>query len=105
VPFRKQDITATEADLVPIGKNLVKRLPKGWVSHEVFYAMLMHYGANHKPKPFKPGWASMKFKKKVGVWPERHWLNMASVPPDARVKNWIISRNIAYAKAREANHG
>jgi len=97
VPFSKRDIHAADADLVPIGKNMVEKLPKGWVSHEIFYAMLMHYGASKK---YKPGWAAMKFKEKCGVWPERHWMNMASVPPDARVKNWITSRNIAYAKAR-----
>ena len=98
LPFAKRDIDATDADLVRIGKELVKRLPKGWVSHDIFYCMLKRYGADHG---YKPGWASVKFKEKCGVWPERHWVNMASVPPDKRVLNWITSRNIAYAKGRQ----
>jgi superfamily II DNA or RNA helicase len=98
VPFSKKDVEVVEADLVRIGKKLVKKLPDGWPSHEVFYAMLIHYGHT---KGYKPGWASVKFKEKAGCWPERHWMNMASVPPGKRILNWITSRNIAYAKARQ----
>lgn len=98
VPFTKRDVATTQADLVRIGKVLVKKLPKGWVSHEIFFCMLKRYGAEHG---YKPGWAAVKFKEKCGCWPERHWMNMVSVPPDKRVRNWITSRNIAYAKGRE----
>jgi superfamily II DNA or RNA helicase len=103
VPFSKKDVEVVEADLVRIGKNLLKKLPQGWPSHEVTFAMLLHYGAEHS---YKPGWASVKYKERTGVWPERHWANMASVPCDPRIKNWITSRNIAYAAARKkANAG
>lgn len=98
LPFAKREVATADADLVAIGKNMVKRLPEGWPSHEVFYGMLMRYGAD---KGFKPGWASVKFKEKCEVWPERHWMNMASVPPSPRILNWIKSRNIAYAHARK----
>ena len=100
VPFSKKDVEVVEADLVRIGKKMVKKLPEGWPSHDIFYAMLINYGAG---KGYKPGWASVKFKEKCGVWPERHWMNMASVPPSKRILNWITSRNIAYAKARKSN--
>ncbi len=98
VPFTKRDVATTQADLVRIGKALVEKLPKGWVSHEILFCMLKRYGAEHN---YKPGWAAVKFKEKCGCWPERHWMNMVSVPPDKRVLNWITSRNIAYAKGRE----
>lgn len=98
VPFSKKDVEVVEADLVRIGKKLVKKLPDGWPSHDIFYAMLIHYGHG---KGYKPGWAAVKFKEKTDVWPERHWMNMASVPPSKRILNWIISRNIAYAKGRK----
>ena len=98
VPFGKKDVATVDADLVRIGKKLIEPLPEGWPSHEIFYAMLIHYGAS---KGYKPGWAAVKFKEKCSVWPERHWMNMASVPPSPRIKNWIISRNIAYAAARK----
>ena len=100
VPFSKKDVDVIEADLVRIGKKMVKKLPEGWPSHDIFYAMLINYGAS---KGYKPGWAAVKFKEKCGVWPERHWMNMASVPPGKRILNWITSRNIAYAKARKSN--
>ncbi len=98
VPFSKKDVDTVDADLVRIGKNLLDKLPEGWPTHEIFYAMLIRYGATHG---YKPGWPSVKYKEKCGVWPERHWMNMASVPTDARIENWIISRNIAYAKAKK----
>jgi superfamily II DNA or RNA helicase len=101
VPFSKRDVEVVEADLVRIGKKMVEKLPEGWPSHEVFYQMLIRYGAE---KGYKPGWAAVKFKEKAGVWPERHWMNLPSVPPSKRILNWIISRNIAYAKARKADN-
>ena len=98
VPFSKRDVAATEADLVPIGKVLVEKLPKGFPSHEVFFAMLAHYG---KEKGYKPGWPLAKFKEKCGEWPPHYWGGMAMVPPSKRVLNWITSRNIAYAKRKQ----
>jgi DNA repair protein RadD len=98
VPFTKKDVEVVEADLVRIGSNLLNKLPDGWPSHEVFYCMLKRVGAE---RGYKPGWASVKYKEKTGVWPERHWANMASVPVDPRIKNWITSKDIAYAAARK----
>jgi len=93
VPFSKKDVETVDADLVRIGKNMLDKLPEGWPSHEIFYSMLINLGAE---RGYKPGWASVKYKEKTGVWPERHWMNMASVPASPRIKNWITSRNIAY---------
>lgn len=101
VPFSKRDVTTVDADLVRIGKKLLEPLPEGWPDHQVFYQMLIHYGAE---KGYKPGWASVKYKEKTGVWPERFWMNLPRVPASPRIKNWIVSRNIAYAKARKEAH-
>jgi len=98
VPFSKRDVAATDADLVLIGKSLVKRLPEGWPSHEIFYAMLMHHA---KRLNYSPKWAAAQFKQRCNVWPPFHWNDLAAVPPDKRVKNWITSRRIAFVKARE----
>ena len=103
VPFSKKDVAVVDADLVRIGKNLLDKLPEGWPSHDVFFAMLKRVGGD---RGFKPGWASVKYKEKVGVWPERHWANMASVPASPRILNWIKSRDIAYRAGRKkANAG
>lgn len=98
IPFRKREVAAVDADLVPIGRNLAKKLPKDWPSHEVFYAMLRHYCAEKKRKPY---WAIATFEKKAGCRPPPEWNNHALVPPDKRVKNYIISRNIAYAATQK----
>ena len=97
VPFGKRDVEATDADLVPIGRNLVERLPEGWVSHEVFYGMLRHYA---KEKGRNPMWAVHTFREKAGCNPPYEWNDHALVPPDERVSNYIKSRNIAYAKRK-----
>lgn len=98
VPFRKKDIATVDANLVPIGKRMIEKLPEGWPTHENFYRMLIRYGAE---KGYKPGFAKVKFKEKCDIWPPSHWTNMASLPVDKRVKNWLLSRQIANAKRRE----
>jgi len=98
VPFRKREVEAIDADLVPIGRNLAKKLPKDWVSHEIFYAMLRHYAAEKGRKLY---WAVKTFEKKCKCQPPREWNHHALVPPDHRVRNYIISREIAYAYAQK----
>lgn len=98
VPYSKRDVDIVEGDLVPIGKALAKRLPEGFPNHEIFYAMLRSYA--HE-KGYKPGWAAYKFKAKCGIWAPTHWNDMARLPANKRVKNWIISQGIRYAKGKE----
>lgn len=98
VPFSKRDVAAVEANLVRIGKSMVARLPEGWPSHEIFYAMLLHH---QKRLEYSDKWAAAQFKEKCDCWPPFHWNDMAPLPPNARIKNWITSRRIAYAKRRQ----
>jgi len=93
VPLTKRDVSVKEADLVRLGKNMVKALPEGWVNHEQFYAMLRHSAkANEKPD----NWARNQFKKKALCWPLPEWDSQSTIPPDKRVRNYIQSRNYAY---------
>jgi len=98
VPFTKRDIDTKDANLVRIGKTMIEKLPKDWPSHENFYAMLMFYQKKHK---YRGRWAAARFKSKCDVWPPPHWDNLAPLPTSKRVKNWIQSRNIAYAAERK----
>jgi superfamily II DNA or RNA helicase len=93
VPLTKRDVSVQEGDLVRIGKNLVKALPEGWVSHEKFYAMLLHHS---KANGESDNWARNQFKKKALCWPEPQWDGQPTVPPDKRVRNFIQSRKYAY---------
>jgi superfamily II DNA or RNA helicase len=103
VPFSKRDVETKDANLVRIGKKLIEPLPDGWPTHENFFRQLLSYAAE---KSYKPGFAMVKFKEKCGEWPPRHWANLASMPVEPRVRNWLVSRQIAWAKARKkANAG
>ena len=93
VPLTKRDVKTEEADLVLIGKSMVAKLPEGWPSHEIFFQMLNHHAQRTNKKV---GWIYHTFKKKVGCSAPGHWINMAAVPPDQFVKNYIVSRGIAY---------
>jgi len=97
VPFTKRDVAATDADLVPIGRTMHKKLPEGFPTHELFYQMLAHHADCLK---YAPAWAKMQYMEKCGQYPPPHWSHLALIPPTKRVKNWIHSRRIAYAKAR-----
>jgi len=105
VPFKKRDVDVKEGDLVPIGRNTGKALPKDWVSHEVFYAMLRHFAANRmvkgQPKPYKPMWAVKQFEEKCEYTPPPDWNNHAMVPPDERVRNWIKGQQIRFYKGKQ----
>jgi superfamily II DNA or RNA helicase len=98
VPFSKRDVDTVEADLVRIGKNTAEPLPEGWPSHEVFFGMLRHHA---EARGYSPMWAVHKFEEKSKCKPPYDWNNHAKVPPNERVKNWIRSRQIAYAKSRQ----
>jgi DNA repair protein RadD len=48
---------------------------------------------------YKAGWAAHKFKEKFGKWPPVR--DAAPMPPDAVVRAWVRSRQIAYARAMD----
>jgi DNA repair protein RadD len=93
VPMTKRDVAVQEGDLVRIGKDLVNALPKGWVNHEQFYAMLRHHANQNNESQ---NWARNQFKKKSLCWPDPTWDSQPTVPPDRLVRNYIQSRKYAY---------
>jgi len=60
-----------------------------------FYSELLHYA---RQRNYNLHWASHKYKEKFGVWPRG--LDEATRPTSLATSNWIKSRNIAWAKAR-----
>ena len=51
---------------------------------------------------YNDGWASHKYRERFGVWPNDPRVRCARpTPPSLKTKNWIVSRQIAFAKARE----
>jgi DNA repair protein RadD len=51
---------------------------------------------------YSDGWASHKYRERFGVWPnDPHVRGARPTPPSLKTKNWIVSRQIAFAKAKD----
>jgi hypothetical protein len=62
-----------------------------------WHAMLTAIAAE---RGYKAGWISHKFKEKFGIWPTVRSAN--PIKPSLEVLSWVRSRNIAYAKQKQA---
>jgi hypothetical protein len=53
-----------------------------------------------KERRRQSGWAAHAYKAKFGSWPDAPpWALPQPEPPDAAMRAWVRSRDIAYAKA------
>jgi superfamily II DNA or RNA helicase len=62
-----------------------------------FYSELRAIG---QERGYEEGWASHQFRTKFGDWPSWAWREFPTLRPSASTRNWIKSRQIAFAKAR-----
>jgi superfamily II DNA or RNA helicase len=62
-----------------------------------FYAQLKGYA---QERGYSSGWAAHKFREKFGDWPN-DCRNVPAVEPTLKVRSWIKSRQIAWAKRKE----
>jgi DNA repair protein RadD len=62
-----------------------------------WHGMLTHIAIE---RGYKGGWIARKFKEKFGTWPATR--SAQPMLPTPEVLSWVRSRNIAYAKAKEA---
>jgi hypothetical protein len=54
-----------------------------------------------RERGYSPGWVAHKFREKFGVWPNDRRVRTAELrPPSLKTKQWILSRQIAWAKGR-----
>lgn len=76
-----------------------QRKNRQWTSDEKrrFFGELKSYAQAHG---YASGWASHKYRQKLGVWPNAH-KNAPSVEPSQETLSWIRSRQIAWAKRRK----
>ena len=80
-------------------------VPKGYIQlggvtlpHREFFSQLQGYAAE---KGYRAGWAANQYRNAVGCWPNAHSSAPAQTP-SREVRSWIKSRQIAFAKRREA---
>lgn len=62
-----------------------------------FYAQLMGYA---QERGYSSGWAAHKFREKFDVWPN-DYRNVPATEPTPKVRSWIKSRQIAWAKSKQ----
>jgi DNA repair protein RadD len=77
----------------PREKLVMTESEKKWFYHE-----LRSFGFQ---RHFKPKWPAVQYRERFGVWPPRDWDAGPSSPPSQATINWVKSRWIARAKARE----
>lgn len=51
----------------------------------------------------KPGWAAHQYKAKFGSFPPWAWNERPTCTPTATTLSWVLSQQIAYAKAKETS--
>lgn len=77
--------------------ELVKLRKASHHEKQMVYSQLETY---RKQKGYANGWLSHKYKEYFGVWPKE--LRQQPMPITPEIKNWILSRQIAFAKAQES---
>ena len=97
-PLMARDIDTVDANLIKIRHARDEVAQSDWPDQVEFFRMLKGHCSKNG---YKPGWAAYKFKEKLGHWPPHAWSNHGPMEPSSRVKNWILSRQIAYAKQRK----
>jgi DNA repair protein RadD len=88
-----------DGELVDFGSSargqIVQRDEEKWYRGLLF----LQIEARSRGKVYKPGWAAANFPERFGHWPDRAWPAIP-VAPTIEIRNWVRSRQIAFAKAR-----
>ena len=95
----RTDVEAIDGELVELGS----RRSGANATIEDKAAFFSELRGHATLRGYNDGWASHKYHERFGVWPNDPRVRCARpTPPSLKTKNWIISRQIAYAKRRTA---
>ena len=93
---KPEAVDVADGELGLVDRNRVVKLPQHGVDdRQRFYRQLL-YIANERG--YQRGWAAHKYREKFGEWPS--WRDVEPAMPDAAVRSWVRSRQIAYAKSQ-----
>jgi superfamily II DNA or RNA helicase len=94
----KTDVESVEGELIELGARRSGSAQPTIADRASVYGELRWIAQD---RGYATGWASHKFKEKFGVWPNDPRIrNVRAIPPSLKTKNWLVSRQIAFAKAR-----
>ena len=97
----RTEIEHVDGELVELGTKPTKRSAANAIAEqEDFYGELRWMAS---VRGYASGWAAHKFRERFGVWPN-DWQVRTAAPrePSLKTKNWLRSRQIAFAKRRAA---
>ncbi len=94
----KTGIEIRDGELVELGSRARPKPFMGVSERAAFYGELQWIA---RDRGYASGWASHKFKEKLGVWPNDPRIKFADpAPASLRTRQWVRSRQIAFAKVR-----
>jgi DNA repair protein RadD len=94
----KNAIVHRDGELVELGSTAPVKTVHTLAEKIQFYAELLGYG---RERGYRQGWAAHKFRERFGHWPDHPAIRCVSpIAPNLKTKNWIRSRQIAWAKGR-----
>jgi DNA repair protein RadD len=95
----RTEIEHRDGELIELGSRPTKRSAAQTIfEQEDFYGELRWIAS---VRGYAPGWAGHKFKERFGIWPNDWQVRLAAPrEPGLKTKNWLRSRQIAFATAR-----
>jgi hypothetical protein len=94
----KTDVESIDGELVELGSRASGQRPLPEPDKRIFFRELL---ALRKPH-YKNGWAAAQFRNRFGHWPPLNYDQFAPAVPSLATRNWLRSRQIAFAKRRAA---
>lgn len=98
-PQRQSDVEVADGQLVKLDRK-TKKSAAGRFEKAATFAGLLHIADE---RGYSHGWASHKYREIFGVWPKG--LPSICREPTSDLRNWVKSRNIAWANRKEVQHG
>jgi DNA repair protein RadD len=101
---RAEAVQVVDGELGRVGRDRSVRRDE-WTpqAKAEFHRQLLYIA---RERGYKPGWAAQKHKEKFGHWPSSPpWAPPQPELPSPEVRAWVRSRQIAYAKAMQAQQG
>ncbi|MBG0797172.1 DEAD/DEAH box helicase [Methylocystis sp. L43] len=101
----KCEVDAIDGELVELGSGTRPEKRESTANEKREFLGELRFIAAERG--YSDGWSSHKFLEKFGHWPNDAWTRSAGpTAPSLKTRNWIRSRQIAFAKAkRKAAHG
>ena len=94
----KTDVESVDGELVELGSRASGQRLLPEADKRIFFRELL---ALKKPQ-YKAGWAAAQFRNRFGHWPPLNYDQLAPAVPSLATRNWLKSRQIAFAKRRAA---